>query len=460
MKRFFAQLISLNTPSRLIVVSFALFIVSGTFLLLPSMTVRENISPNSFIQALFTATSAVCVTGLTVRDTGMELSTLGQAIVLLLIQVGGLGILTFSNLFLLLYAGRVDITQRMALKETHGSLLHLPIRTLILYIFLYTFLIELAGAAILTLRFLKDYSLGSALWLGTFHSVSAFCNAGFSLFPDSLARYRHDVVINLTIMLLVIMGGLGFVVLADITYWAKGLRNVPRVLLSLHSRTVLITSGLLILGGALLIAVLESNGQASAGSWFERLLESVFLAVSGRTAGFNTLQTAQLTNGTLLIIILLMMVGGSPGSTAGGIKTTTLAVLYALIVSQVRNCTRVELMRRSVPSHVVAKALMTMAVFLLIVLVSVILLQITELGGVPHSMHRGNFLEYLFEVVSALGTVGLSTGITTGLSTAGKLIIIGCMFIGRLSPLLIANSLIGMRQQTDYSYPEEDIIVG
>ncbi len=449
------------TPSKLLVLSFAALIVLGSLaLLLPGTTVLARGA--SFSDALFTATSAVCVTGLVVRDTGRDFTLFGQVIILLLIQVGGLGILTFSNLLLLLRRGKIDLSRRMLLQESFGMLPTVTPRELIRSVVGYTLIVEGVGAVVLALRFIFTYHMeaGQALWAGVFHSVSAFCNAGFSLFSDSLISYRDDWVINLTIIVLIILGGLGFVVAADIKQWLAGQRRRRRVRISLHSKVVLVTSLVLVAAGTLLFFVLELTDDAMPVSFVSHLWQSLFLSVTARTAGFNSVDIASLTNASLLILMLLMLVGGSPGSTAGGMKTTSIAAMAALLRSRIRNRAKVEMFNRSLPPETVTKALTTVAAFLGVVIVAVIMLQVSELFGVPHCQHRGQFLEYLFEVVSALCTVGLSTGITATLSEPGRLIIVMCMFLGRLGPVLIASSVIGTRQRLEYSYAEEDIIVG
>jgi trk system potassium uptake protein TrkH len=450
------------TIPRLLVVTFAALIAAGTILLLlPGMAPPDS-RERTVVDALFTSTSAACVTGLTVRDTGSEFSFAGQLAILALIQIGGLGILTFTNALILARGKRIGLSGRMIVEQTHGLLPAVSPARLLRDIVAYTFAIELCGAAILALRFRLGYGIGlaRALWLGLFHAVAAFCNAGFGLFSNSLIDYNRDWAINATIMGLIILGGIGFVVFADAGTCVVGLRHIPRPRLSLHSRTVLRVSLILIVGGAALLFLLELTGQAMAGSTAGRALQSLFLSVTARTAGFNSVETSQLTNASLLVVMLLMLVGGSPGSTAGGIKTTTLATLYALLASHARNRPKVELLNRRLRTEVVAKALVTTAGFLLVAMVAVVLLQVTELSGQPQVMHRGRFLEYLFEVVSALDTVGLSTGVTAGLSDPGKIIIILCMFLGRLGPVLVAASLIGKRPREEYSLPEEDLIVG
>ena len=453
MKRFF-------TIPRVLVLSFASVIALGALTLTASFSAARGVAPHTFIDSLFMSTSAVCVTGLTVLDSGRQYSPFGQAALLGLIQVGGLGILTFSNLLILARFGRIGLRERQILGETHGGLPHISAASLLLKVMSYTFVIESLGAALLTARFARDYPFAKALWLGVFHSVAAFCNAGFSLFTDNLMRYYGDWIVNLTIMSLIVLGGLGFIVFADLGFWTRERSRIPRPRLSLHSKTVIATTAILIVTGAAAVFLLEWRGSALKGSLVDRVTESFFISITARTAGFNTTDTAQLTNATLLAVILLMFIGASPGSTGGGIKTTTCAILFAMLISRGRNRPKVELMKRSIPMETVAKALATFFGFAAVMLAGVVLLQITELTGQPAAQHRGKFIEHLFEVVSGMGTVGLSTGVSPTLTSAGKLVIIGCMFLGRLGPVLVATSLIGERRRLEYSYPEERLIVG
>ena len=448
-------------PSRLMVLSFSVMILGGsTLLFLDSASVHGRIA--SFQESLFMATSAVCVTGLAVCDTGSDYSHFGQMVILLLIQMGGLGILTFSNLIVLLKRKRADMGQRMLIEESHGMLPTISPKSLVMSVFVYTGIIELCGTLVLSLRFYGayGYSWSQAVWTGLFHSISAFCNAGFSLFSNSLVDFSNDWIINWTIMILIILGGIGFVVLADLKSrylaWKKGKRGR----LTLHSKFVLFMTTLLTIVGFLLFLVLELTGKAMPHSVSSHILESFFLSVTARTAGFNTVDMSQLTNASLLILMFLMFIGGSPGSTAGGIKTTSFGTLWVLLSSRSRNRPDAEIMGRRLPNETVAKALITIIGFSIITGLAVIALQVTELFGVPHAEYRGKFLEYLFEVISALCTVGLSTGITTTLSGMGRTIIIICMFIGRLGPVLLASSVIGTKKRLAFTYPEEDILVG
>ena len=459
--RAYRKVEPLFSPSRLMVASFACVILTGAFLLWLPISRGGSAAPTAFLDGLFTSTSAVCVTGLIVRDTGGDFSLFGQAVILLLIQAGGLGILTFFNLVVLARRGKVGLQERLILAQSHGILPTITPSQLLGRIFVYTLIIEAAGAAVLTWRFCRDFPFPAALWRGVFHSVSAFCNAGFSLFSRNLMDYREDVTVNLTIMSLIVLGGLGTVVFADLEMWLRRLARVPRFQLPLHTKVVLCMTGFLIVAGAAVILLLDMGGPALPSSAKGKLLASFFLSITARTAGYNTVDLAQLTNATLLVVVLLMAIGGSPGSTAGGVKTTTFATLLAYLYSRARNRPRVEMFRRSIPPDIVIKAMLTIFGFLVVVAGAVVLLQITELKGLPHAFHRGDYvMAHLFEVVSGLCTVGLSTGITPALSGAGKLVLIGCMFLGRLGPLVVAGSLVGSRHRIEYSYPEGNLLVG
>ncbi|RMI01052.1 MAG: hypothetical protein D6681_11010 [Calditrichaeota bacterium] len=433
--------------------SFAGIILLGTLLLmLPLSTTGPRLS---FVDALFTATSATCVTGLIVVDTATAFTPFGQTVILILIQLGGLGIMTFSTFFLYLLGYRLSLGTREVLQETFT---HRPTRhfwPLMKTVFLATISVEGIGALLLWLRFAADMPVGKALYMGIFHSVSAFCNAGFALFSDSFMGYQGDPFINLILMGLIVLGGLGFVVIFDVI---RHLRN-PRRPISLHSRLVLWTSGSLIIGGALLIFILEFNNALKGLPWPTRLWGALFQSVTTRTAGFNTLDISSMTNATLFLMILLMIVGASPGSCGGGIKTTTFAVLLSLIRARFQNREEVDIFHRRMPTRVVSKAISISFFSLVLINLGTILLLITELAQISHQHSRGMFLELLFEVSSAFATVGLSTGVTGKLSATGRLIITALMYIGRLGPLTVALA-VGSKEQVHYKQAEEEVQVG
>jgi trk system potassium uptake protein TrkH len=433
-----------------------ILIGAGLLLLPVSRAGEEPISP---VDALFTSTSAVCVTGLIVLDTGSDFSLFGQAVILFLIQVGGLGIMAFSAIILVAAGRQVGLVEQSMVEETYGKILTIRPASLIRKIALYTFTLELLGAILFYLCFRSDFGTKEAVWQSVFHSVSAFCNAGFSLFSDSFVRYRDEPAVNLVLMFLIVVGGLGFVVVADLVSSIRSTAKRRYWRFTLHSRIVLYASGGLILVGAFLVGILEIGNVFNDVSWGNSILSSFFLSITSRTAGFHTVDPSQLSSAALLLVIVLMIVGASPGSTGGGIKTTTMVVVGALVFTEARNRSRVEIGSRQIPRDIVAKALATVTLFLAGIFLGVALLQITERSVASLHHLRASFIDYLFEVVSALGTVGLSTGITPGLTTLGKFIIIVCMFVGRLGPLVVAGSLIG-EEQLPYSYPEERIMVG
>lgn len=413
-----------------------------------------------WVDALFTATSATCVTGLVVKDTGAGFSLAGQLIILGLIQVGGLGILTLSSWFLLLLGRNPSLSGRAAVTESFGLPRHLTLKRLLGRAVLYAFVIEGAGTALLFPRLACIHPPGKALYVAVFHSISAFCNAGFSLYSDSLIRYANDPWVNVVVMALIILGGLGFYVLEEYRAAAGRRAHGRPWRWSLHTRVVTGTSAILIFGGALAIFALESLGTHLTTPWHARILPALFQSVTARTAGFNTVDINQLTNGSLSLLLLLMFIGASPGGTGGGIKTTTFVILVALVAARLRGRPDAEIAERRIPGDLVAKALAIAIAFIAGAVACVMLLQITELGGLPHPKVRGEFLELTFEVVSALGTVGLSLGATPLLSTAGKVVIVLAMLAGRLGPLSFALTVIGERRARPYQYPSERVLIG
>lgn len=441
-------------PPVLLVLSFGALILIGTLLL--SLPVAWGPGRQiGTLDALFTATSAVCVTGLITVDTAGAWSPFGQAVILVLIQLGGLGILTFSTFLLLLLGRSVSLTQRSVLARTHGRLAHIHVRELLIRIVSYALAVEAAGAVLLSIAFARDDGIQAGVWRGVFHAVSAFCNAGFSLFSDSLEGYAGSWVVNLVVMGLILLGGLGFIVIADLESRAR--RPAPRV--SLHTKVVLATTGLLVVGGALGFFLFEYRNVLQGRPWDETLLVSVFQSVTPRTAGFNTVPYDRLTNSTLMMTIILMFIGGSPGSAAGGIKTSTAAILFGVLVSRAKGMRHATLFRRTVPERVVGEAVAIVLLSVAVVMTMTFALQWTELHDMAHPGVRGDFLSLNFEAVSAFGTVGLSMGETTGLRPSSKLVIILLMFVGRLGPLTVAVAM-GRRRRVEYQYAEEEVLVG
>lgn len=440
-------------PTLLLPISFLALIAVGTAVLSLPIAWGEG-RRVELIDALFTATSAVCVTGLITLDTARAWSHLGQGTILALIQLGGLGILTFSTFFLLLAGRPMSMSQSGVLARSHGKLTRIGVRGLVLRIVAYALLVEAIGAVVLSMFFMQDRDPGSALWQGVFHAVSAFCNAGFSLFSNSLENYPASWVVNLTVMGLILLGGIGFIVIADVEAW---LRHGKR--LSFHSKIVLAASAVLIVVGAGGFFLFEGENILRGRGWGEKLLVSLFQSVTPRTAGFNTVPYADLTNSTLMMTMLLMFIGGSPGSAAGGIKTSTATILWALLLSKARGFRHATLFRRTVPERIVGEATAVVLLSVVTIMAMTFLLQWTELGNLAHPGVRGRFLSLNFEAVSAFGTVGLSMGETFGLRSLSKLVIIVLMFVGRVGPLVVAVAISGRRHK-GYDYAEEAVLVG
>lgn len=436
------------SPPQVLVLGFAGVILSGAFLLMLPAASRAG-TPTDFLTALFTATSATCVTGLVVVDTATHWSTFGQVVILALIQVGGLGFMSMATFFFILMGKRIGLKERLIIQESLNQLRVSGVVRLVRAILLFTFSLEAFFALILAARFYADFGFPRCLWMGVFHAVSAFNNAGFDLMGNfrSLTGYVSDPVVNLSVTTLIILGGLGFAVAMELL----GYFQFPRRRLSLHARLVLRVTFLLIAGGALVFGVLEWHNTLRDLPLQGKMLASYFQAVTPRTAGFNTVDIGQLKPATQFFLIVLMFIGASPGSTGGGIKTATFALLVLTVWSIARGKEDVELFRRRIPHYQVYKALAVVLLSIGTVTLVALLLSITE---------GGSFLAILFETVSAFGTVGLSTGITPQLSPAGKLLIILTMFGGRLGPLTLVYALAQRRRKTTIRYPEEKIIVG
>jgi len=446
----------LRSPARLAVMGFACLIAAGTaILMLPSAT---NGTELGFINALFTATSAACVTGLVVVDTGTKLSLFGQCTVLVLIQVGGLGIMTLSTLLILMVGRRPGLANQRLVFDSFTQGGEKSLKSILGHVVLFTGVIELIGAIVLFIKFSSSYGMVESIYSAIFHSISAFCNAGFCLSLDSLTAYREDWLINAVFCFLIISGGIGFLVLAELKRkMPLGRRGLSR--LSLHSKIVLTTSFFLIVFGSLLITTMEWRNTLSPLSVSGRFAAGVFQAVSARTAGFNTLSIGGMANETLFILMILMFIGASPGSCGGGIKTSTFASLIVLGISRLQGSSRPRVFYRSIARESIEKAVSLVMVSMAVVITATMMLLMSEIGDVSHTVSRGLFLELLFEVISAFGTVGLSTGITPGLSAAGKLILTLVMFVGRLGPLAVAVAL-SQRKEPAYYYAEENIMIG
>ncbi|BBW98255.1 K+ transporter Trk [Geobacillus subterraneus] len=436
-------------PPKILVLGFALIILAGALLLtIPMATVNGKGLP--FLDALFTATSATCVTGLVVVDTGTTFTLFGQLVILALIQVGGLGFMTFATLFAFLLGKRISLKERLLLQEALNQLTIEGIVRLVKRIFIFTIVIEGVGGVLLSLRFALDMPVGRAIYFGFFHAISNFNNAGFDLMGEfrSLTGYVDDPVVSLVVPLLIILGGIGFIVMNEVYEYRQTRR------LSLHTKVVVVTTGWLLLASMALILLLEWNNPKTMGplSLSGKLLSAFYQAVTPRTSGSNTLNIPDLTQPTLFLIIFLMFVGASPGSTGGGIKTTTFTTLLGAVWSQIRGKEDVVLFRNRIIYDTVYKSLTVTMSGLFVVMLVTMVLTVTESGK--------DFLMILFEATSAFGTVGLSMGLTPELSPLGKMFIILTMFAGRVGPLTIAYAVTLRRQPDPFRYPKGRMMIG
>ncbi|HDL03466.1 MAG TPA: Trk family potassium uptake protein [candidate division Zixibacteria bacterium] len=442
-------------PGRKIVVYFMAAILAGSVLLmLPVSTVGQNIS---FLDALFTSTSAVCVTGLTVLDTGNDFTLFGQIIILAMIQLGGIGIMTLATTVLLTIIPKLSFQDRLVLTQTLGDTGKIKPHSLLKAVMLTTFTVELIGAVLLFFRFSREFPLGKAVYYSIFHSISAFCNAGFSTFSNSLENYRDDILMMFIFSALIILGGVGFVVIRELVIKTRN----RKIRLSLHSKLCLSVTGVLLLTGTIAFLFAENgNGFFEGMGLTHGLVNAFFQAVTSRTAGFNTIPQANLTEVSLLITIILMFIGACPGSTAGGVKTTTLGVILIMAYRRFLGRSSVTVFRKSISNDSINRALTVILVAILIIVIMFVLFMFVEEKPIPHKISHGWFVDAAFEVISAFGTVGLSLGTTAHLHSLGKIIIILLMFTGRVGLLTLVFTLARPPKKGEIIYLDEQVMVG
>ena len=449
------------TAPQLFVLSFLSLVVLGTIGLreLPGLYTGERLG---WVDAFFTATSAVCVTGLIVVDTATYFTGWGQAFLLLLIQLGGLGMITFTTMIILALGRRLSLRQEALAASGAEVAPDLPVDRLARDVVRFTFLIELAGFVLLYALWAPRLGWGAAAWPALFHAVSAFCNAGFSTFSDNMMGWQRSPLTLSVIMTLIVAGGIGFLTMEEIAQWRRARRRKGRFRMSLHSRLALGATAMLLLIGWIAFSIFEWGILFREMPVPLRLVNSLFLSVTARTAGFNTIDYGLATDSTNFLTIILMFIGGSPGSTAGGIKTTTLALLVLLAVSRMRGTEISRIWNRSIPEETVQRAVgLAVAAFALVTL-SIFVFTATERHDQVYLSPQGEFLAYMFEAVSAFNTVGLSMGPTDELSTAGRWVAIVLMFLGRVGPLTFAAALAmrARRHEGEWRYAYEDVVVG
>lgn len=436
-------------PTLWIILSFFFAIIFGSFaLMLPGMA-GDGKTVN-YIDALFTSTSAICVTGLTVIDTASSYSIFGQMIILFLIQIGGLGIMTISSALALVLGQKFSLRSEALMQNVLGQNQVLNFSQLVKNIIVFTFTIEFIGFILLLIPFYQEFhNIEKTVYFAFFHAVSAFCNAGFALFSDNFIRFQSNFLLNITISFLIIFGGLGFAVIDDTRHLFRFKNKFNG--LKLHSKIVIMTTMSLIIFGTLAFLILEYTNTMRHLNLFDRILTSFFQSVTTRTAGFNTIDFSAINKSTCLITILLMYIGASPGSTGGGIKTTTFAVVFLAVVSILKGSRDVTVYNRKIPDKTIINVLALIVVSIGLITLFLTLLMIVE----PFS-----FEKIAFEAFSAFGTVGLSMGITPFLSGLGKLLIIFLMFIGRVGPLSFIYAFAESVLPLKFAVPQENIDIG
>lgn len=458
-KRLFSRVLDLH-PASLVIAGFVgLILIGAGLLMLPPATRSGQIS---FIDALFTATSAVCVTGLTVQDTGGYFTIFGQIVILVLLQIGGLGLMTVSVMLFTIIGKSIPFRHRMALQDVFAHTPRADIVQVVKTIFIFTIAVEVLGALCLFSCWRRLMPMDTAMYQAVFHSVSAFCNAGFSLFSDSLMRFSGHWGVNITVCLLIILGGIGFPVVHDM-YRRISTRRVKRSKLSVQTKSVLITTAALIIGGAVFFWVLETAHAMAGRPVGESIWIAVFQSVTCRTAGYNSIDIASLHDATLIVMVFLMFFGASPGSCGGGVKTTTLALIVAFTISRIRKKKRVNLFKKSIPPETVSRSLSLILVcgtLIGFVLFLILAGNAVEIDFAHGAEGRFTFISYLFEAVSAFGTVGLSTGVTPALSAWGKFWIILLMLVGRVGILTFSYIIVGGGGSEGIEYAEENIMIG
>lgn len=443
------------TVARTICLGFLGTIFISTLLLTLPWSIADSTWGDPLV-ALFTATSATCVTGLAVVDTGSYFSGFGQAILLLTIQIGGLGYMTATTFLVLLLGRRFRLQHRVAVQESLDAVGLSSVSNLVTSVIALTLIIEISGAFLLMVQFVPEFGWTQGLWQSIFHSVSAFNNAGFSLFPDSLMRYSVSPMIIVPISLLIFLGGIGYQAIMEMFLWLRRyIHSEGRLFFfSMHFKTVTSTTLFLLLVGFVGFYATEQyeTGTLALRGQGDQLWLALFQSVTARTAGFNTIDIGAMSTAGLFLMISLMFVGASPGSTGGGIKTTTLRILANCTQTVLRGGDDVILYRRQVPKEMLMKAFAVVMGSLTTVIFAVMAIAISD--------PTFTFVEVFFEAVSAFATVGLSMGITAQLSTLAKVILITLMYIGRVGVLLLMEALLGEPQASQIDYPEEDLLVG
>ncbi len=434
---------------QILALGFILVILVGALILTLPISTTSGESTN-FLDALFTATSAVCVTGLVVVDTGTHWNMFGQTVIMILIEIGGLGFMSFTTLIAIILGKKITLRDRLILQDAMNTFNIQGLVKMVKYVLVFTVSVQFFGALLFSTQFIPEYGLGRGAFYSIFHSISAFCNAGFDIFGNfsSLTSYNSNGVVILVASALIIIGGLGFTVWSEL-YSSKSLKRI-----SLHSKMVILMTTMLVLGGTVLMFLFENKNVNTIAnmSFMDKLMNSFFASVTPRTAGFNSIPTDGMTTAGQFLTIILMFIGGSPGSTAGGIKTTTIGILIVTIVCVIQGREDSEVFKRRFSKDLVYRAFTLIFIGLSLVIVVTMLLSYTEKGA--------SFIALFYETVSALGTAGLTLGLTSELSTIGKVLIMFMMYLGRVGPLTVVLSITRKKINSGIKYPEGKILIG
>lgn len=434
---------------QVLALGFILVILTGALILTLPISTTSGESTN-FLDALFTATSAVCVTGLIVVDTGTYWNMFGQTVIMILIEIGGLGFMSFTTLIAIILGKKITLRERLILQDAMNTFNIQGLVKMVKYVLVFTVSVQFFGALLFSTQFVPEYGLGKGIFYSIFHSISAFCNAGFDILGNfsSLTSYNSNAVVILVASALIIIGGLGFTVWSEL-YSSKSLKKV-----SLHSKMVILMTTVLVLGGTVLMFLFENNNVNTIAnmSFMDKVMNSFFASVTPRTAGFNSISTDGMTTAGQFLTIILMFIGGSPGSTAGGIKTTTIGILIVTIICVIQGREDSEVFKRRFSKDLVYKAFTLIFIGISLVIVVTMLLSYTEKGA--------SFISLFYETVSAFGTAGLTLGLTSELSSIGKVLIMFMMYLGRVGPLTVVLSITRKKINSGIKYPEGKILIG
>lgn len=437
------------SPVQVLALGFALVILTGGILLsMPFSSANGTFTP--FVDSLFTATTSVCVTGLITVDTGTHWNYIGKVIILLMIQIGGLGFMSFSTIAAVMLGKKITLKNRLLMQEAYNAFNLQGIIRMVKYVVSFTLGVESIGALLLMTQFIPVYGWGKGIFFGIFHSISAFCNAGIDLIGNfqSVVPFNTNNILMITIMALIAVGGLGFAVWMEIWEF-KSLRK-----LSMHSKVVISTTLFLIFGGAILMFIFEYKNPSTIGnmSFVDKIINSFFASITPRTAGFNSVSTTDMTMSSRLLTMILMFIGGSPGSTAGGIKTTAFATLLFTVISVVKGRDDPEMFGRRLDKSTVYKAFTVVVMGISIVLVATSILSVFNPQFTMENI--------LYETISGFATVGLTEGITTQLHVVSKYTLIVSMYLGRVGPLTVILALANLKQPAKFKYPEGKVLIG